>query len=113
MSTPFKTLANATEFNEITRAEEAVLVYFSHEQCNVCKVLKPKIDALIKTNFPNIKTYYADTKNAPDIAGQAGIFAVPSIVVFFAGREYIRKSRNIGIGELAELIDRQYSMLFS
>ena len=55
---------------------------------------------------------YADTVRFPEIAGQNSIFAVPTIVAFLGGKEYFRRSRNIGLGELNELIERPYSMMF-
>jgi hypothetical protein len=38
---------------------------------------------------------------------------VPTILVFIEGKEFIRKSRNIGIEELGDLIARPYTLLFS
>jgi thioredoxin-like negative regulator of GroEL len=55
---------------------------------------------------------YADTVKSPEIAGQNRVFAVPTIIVFMAGRESFRRSRNIGVSELAELIERHYQMMF-
>ncbi len=107
-----KNLKNIEEFNSILEKEDAVLIYFSHEQCNVCKVIKPKIAEMLDKNFPKMKMVYADTVNAPEIAGQNNVFAVPSIVCFFIGRETFRKSRNIGIDELAQKIKRPYDMVF-
>lgn len=100
------------ELDKILIENDAVLVYFSHEHCNVCKVLKPKVAELLANNFPLMKMYYADTVIHPGISAQYSIFAVPTILVFFAGRESFRRSRNIGIKELQELIERPYSMIF-
>ncbi len=97
---------------EITSKYDAVLVYFSHEQCSVCKVLKPKIVDLTLREFPEMKICYIDTKINPEISAQFSIFAAPTILVFFAGKESIRKSRNIGIDELRDLIKRPYDMIF-
>ena len=88
------------------------MVYFSHEQCNVCKVIKPNIAEMLGEDFPKMKLVYVDTVKAPEIAGQNSVFAVPSIVCFFVGRETFRKSRNIGIDELAQKIKRPYNMVF-
>lgn len=101
------------EFELAKRKEEGLLVYFSHEACNVCKVLKPKVKDMLDKEFPNMKMTYADTVITPEIAGQNGIFTVPTILVFFDGREYIRKSRNIGLEELKREIQRPYEMMFS
>ncbi|NPA68976.1 MAG: thioredoxin family protein [Chlorobi bacterium] len=109
----YSAVSSLEEFNSILEKEDAVLFYFSHEQCNVCKVLKPKVAELLRDNFPEMKMYYADTVLNPDIAGQNKIFAVPTVVAFFGGREGFRRSRNIGINELAGLIERPYNLIFS
>ncbi len=107
-----KTVEKLEEFNHILETDDAVLFYFSHAECNVCKVLKPKVQELVQHEFPNMSMYYADTVLAPEIAGQNSVFAVPTILAFFGGREYIRKSRNIGLLELAQEIERPYEMVF-
>ncbi len=108
----YSTIKNLELFNDVLQKEDAVLIYFSHEQCNVCKVLKPKIADLLKNHFPKMKMYYADTVLTPEIAGQNKIFAVPTVVCFFGGRETFRKSRSIGLNELGEQIERPYNMIF-
>ena len=92
------------EFNELIEIKEAVLFYFSHEQCNVCKVLKPKVEELIEEYFPKIELFYCDTVKYPEIAAQNSIFAVPTLKVYFAGRETIKKSRNLGIEEILSIL---------
>lgn len=108
----FKTLENYQEYLDIIENKGAVLFYFSHVKCNVCKVLKPKIEQLVKDNFPKIELYYCDTVDLPEVAAQNSIFAVPALLVFFGGRESFRKSRNIGIEELAQYLERPYDMIF-
>ncbi len=104
---------NIAEFNDIVETQEASLFYFSHEACNVCKVLKPKLLELTSKDFPEIKSYYVDVKTYPEIAGQNSIFAVPTIIIYFNKNEYIRKSRNISIMELKNELQRPYSAMFS
>ncbi|HHH53652.1 MAG TPA: thioredoxin [Bacteroidetes bacterium] len=98
--------------NETINKENGVLVYFSHESCNVCKVLKPKVADLVKEKFPKLKMVYSDTVKIPEAAGQNRIFAVPTILVFLEGREYIRASRNISVDDLERQIERPYNMMF-
>ncbi|NOR74994.1 MAG: thioredoxin [Draconibacterium sp.] len=101
------------EFLVLKEKEPALLGYFSTEACNVCKVLKPKVEELIESNFPKIKLAYIKSDKLPELAAQNQVFAAPTILVFIEGREYIRKSRNIGISELQREIERPYSMMFS
>jgi len=101
------------EFLKLKEEEPALLGYFSTEACNVCKVLKPKVAELIAAEFPKIKLAYIKSDKLPEVAAQNQVFAAPTILVFLDGREYIRKSRNIGISELQHEIERPYSMMFS
>ena len=101
------------EFLKMKEEETALLGYFSTDACNVCKVLKPKVAELLQTKFPKMKMAYIKSDVLPEVAAQHQVFAAPTILVFFEGREYIRKSRNIGVGELQGEIERPYSMLFS
>ena len=101
------------EFQDITKNNPGVLVYFSHEKCNVCKVLKPKILNMLTEYFPKIKMYYSDTELFPEIAAQNSIFTVPTIVIYFDNKEFIRKSRNIGVDELKKELERPYNLMFN
>ncbi len=100
------------ELDKHISKEDAVMLYFSHESCNVCKVLKPKVVSLLEEEFPKIKMIYIDTVKYPEIPAQKSIFAVPSINVYFAGREYFRWSRNISIQQIRKELSRPYQMMF-
>lgn len=91
----------------------AVCFYLSTPECNVCKVLKPKVIEMLEKDFPKIDFHYVDLNEAKEIAGQLSVFTVPTILVFFDGKEMIRASRNIHIDELREQINRYYQMIFS
>ena len=92
---------------------EAALLYFSTQACNVCKVLKPKVAQLLEDRFPKIRMFYVDTERVPEASGQFSVFAAPTLAVFFDGREFVRRSRNVGIEELAQQIERPYELMFS
>jgi thioredoxin-like negative regulator of GroEL len=108
----FSEIQSFDEFLKLKGEEPALLAYFSTENCNICKVLKPKVAELIQTEFPKIKLIYIKSDILPEVAAQNQVFAAPTILVFFEGKEYIRKSRNIGVGELQHEIERPYSMMF-
>ena len=107
------TIESIEQYNEVIEKKDGVLFYFSHEQCNVCKVLKPKIDELLTSKFPEMEMYYCDTNKLTELSAQNSIFAVPTILAYFTGRETIRKSRNVGLQELEDLILRPYGMVFN
>lgn len=107
-----ETVTSYQEFEQLLENQDAVLAYFSTDACNVCKVLKPKVYEMITESFPQMKMVYVQSDKQPELAAQNRVFAAPTVVVFFAGRETIRKSRAFGIEELKAEIQRPYSMLF-
>ena len=100
------------EFQQQVREEPALLYYISHESCNVCKVLKPKIIALLSEHFPKMNMYYIDAKQTPEISAQLSVFAVPTIIVYFDRKEFFRFSRNISLAELEEKLQKTYNLMF-
>lgn len=108
----FTEIKSFDQFLKLLSSEQALLAYFSTDACNVCKVLKPKVAELIEEVFPEIEMVYVKSDHLPEVAAQNRVFTAPTILVFFEGREYIRKSRNIGILELQREIERPYSMIF-
>ena len=63
-------------------------------------------------DFPKISFCYINLNEAKEISGQLSIFSVPTVLVYFEGKETIRASRNMHIEELREQIDRYYKMIF-
>ncbi len=107
-----ETIKSLQEFEQLLEEQDAVLAYFSTEICSVCKVLKPKVIEMIAESFPKMKMVFVESDQLPEVAAQNRVFAAPTIVVFFAGRETIRKSRAFGIDELKAEISRPYSLMF-
>jgi thioredoxin 1 len=98
-------------FLEITKSNQAVCFYLSTPECSVCKVLKPKVIEMLKDDFPKIHFCYVDLNEAKEIRGQLSVFSVPTILVYFEGKETIRTSRNVHLEELREQVDRYYKMI--
>lgn len=100
-------------FTDFLKSHPAVLAYFSTVECNVCKVLKPKVEEMVSNDFPEIRLIYVEINQVPEVAAQNRIFAVPTLVVYFEGREFFRKSRSFGINELFNDLERPYGLMFS
>ncbi|MEN8157786.1 MAG: thioredoxin family protein [Bacteroidota bacterium] len=103
---------NIDALNRMIDQEQGLLLYFSNDSCNVCKVLKPKVAELLKEKFPKIRFGYIDTDKSPVLAGQYRVFTIPTILLFFEGKEQARFSRNIALFQLEEAISKPYSIIF-
>ncbi len=91
---------------------QGLLVYFKNDFCGPCVALRPKVSELISTEFPNMEMVIVDSFKNPSLAGQYNVFGNPTLLVFFEGREYIRKSKYISMPELQGEIERYYNMVF-
>ncbi|MBW8324511.1 MAG: thioredoxin family protein [Prolixibacteraceae bacterium] len=107
-----ETIHSIQEFDQVLLENDVVLAYFSTEICSVCKVLKPKVIELISEAFPQVKMVFIESDKLPELAAQNRVFAAPTVIIFFAGRETIRKSRAFGVDELKSEIQRPYSLMF-
>jgi thioredoxin-like negative regulator of GroEL len=103
---------NLQTITQFVQNNPAVLLYFSTMSCNVGEALEPKVKDLINTNFPKIKYLAIDLNFSPEVAAAFTAFVEPTVIVFFDGKETIRKSRNIGIYELQQAIERPYKLIF-
>ena len=106
------TINNLEELEKVRRENTAVLIYVSTKNCNVCKVLKPKLKEFLSVEFPEIKFYYLDAEENKVAAAQLSVFAVPTILLYFEGNEFLRKSRSFSVELLGDEIDRPYNLLF-
>jgi len=109
----FEDVRNSEELALLVRNSSAVLLYFSTDECNVCKVLKPKIEQLIVSNFPQIKLVYININTTPEIAASYHVFTAPTMLILFENKELLRKGRSFGIYELGDELARPYQLLFS
>ena len=107
-----KQITSLDELQNSIATNLAVLVYFNTLSCNVGEALFPKVEKLLKKDFPKIKIFIVDLNFSPEISAGYSAFVEPTILVFFDGKETIRKSRNIGIYELEDAIKRPYELIF-
>ncbi|MBN2790011.1 MAG: thioredoxin family protein [Candidatus Delongbacteria bacterium] len=98
------------DFNNIVSDKIVTVAYFSHDECNVCKVLKPKVKELVE-KYNDFKFVFVNTKESEEICGQYTVFTVPSVIVFVEGKESKRFSRNFAMTELEELLERYFNLI--
>ncbi len=98
------------ELHEMLKKHPLTLLYFSTPTCNVCKVLRPKVEQLLETE-PPWHFQYMNTEESMEVAGQHLIFAVPTLLLMAEGREVARLSRHFGMQDLEAPV-RRYAQLF-
>ncbi len=105
-------LHSASVYTQFLRQQRAAAVYFSGPDCAVCHVLKPKVFAALGRDFPRLALAEVDSAAAPEVAAQCGVFAVPTLIVYFEGEELVRKVRNFSPAQLADELQRPYALFF-
>ncbi len=101
------------EIEKIINEEDGVLLYFSTSMCNVCEVLRPKVEEEFKKNFPKIEQIFINAANATKIAAHYQVFSAPTILIYLQAKEFARESRNVSISQLIEKIRRPYEIMYS
>ena len=100
------------EANEFLRENPAVLVFFSDESCNVGDALSPKLQDMMKENFPEMNFLEINVQMLPEARGYYNVFVIPTVLVYFDGRETIRQARHISVPKMAKDINRVYEIMF-
>lgn len=92
-------------------SKEPILIYFSGENCSVCKVLKPKIESEITKNFTRFKLYEVKTDIYKEITSEFTVFSIPTIIVYFDSKEFKRYGRNMSVPLFIEELKRPYDLM--
>ena len=105
--TAFKNLTSLEEVNNFIEENELAFLYFTTPNCSVCHGLKPQIEAML-AKYPKINSREIDASLVPEAAGQFSVFTAPVLLLFVAGREYIREARIVQTQKLDDNINRIY-----
>ncbi len=101
------------DLENVLKNNDAVMVYFSGKDCGVCHALKPKVETLFTDKFPKIKQVYISSEEFRDTAAQFQVLSIPTVIVFFDKKEFIRQSRLISLQDLESKISRTYDLFFN
>jgi thioredoxin 1 len=103
---------NIENFEAMINEKEGFMIYFYQEQCGVCRMLLPKVKNLIENQFPKIELKVLNAEKNRELAAQLRMLTVPGIILFFAGKEFLRSNGLITMNELESRIQRPYKMIF-
>ena len=92
-------------------SKEPTLIYFSGENCSVCKVLKPKIEEEIKREFPKMKIFEVQTDLHREITAHFMVFSIPTTIIYFDSKEFKRYGRNMSVPLFIEELKRPYNLI--
>ena len=108
-----KQIQNLNELKEYINTGLPVLIYFSGENCSVCKDLQPKIQNKISENFDKMKIYEVQSELHKEIASHFTVFSIPTTLVFFDKKEFMRVGRNMSLANFINKIQRVYKIFYN
>ena len=91
----------------------AIMLYFSAPTCNVCHALKPKLVDALTSQFDAFEIISIDISEDAVVAAHFNVFAIPTVLVFLGGQEFLRKSRHMSVDEVIAQIRRPYDIMMS
>lgn len=103
---------NPAALDELLARTDGLVLSFTESACRVGEAVQPKLEARLAAEFPRLSLVVLQRDAAPELAAHLGVFVVPTVIVFFAGRESSRFVRTFAIDQVAEAIARPYAMLF-
>ena len=106
-----KQIEKLEELQNSINTGEPVLVYFSGENCSVCKVLKPKIEEEVKKAFSQFELFEVKTDFDKELTAHFMIFSIPTTLIFFDSKEFKRYGRNMSVPLFIEEIKRPYDLM--
>jgi thioredoxin-like negative regulator of GroEL len=104
-------VTNLTQLQSKIDSGNPVLVYFSGENCSVCKVLKPKIEEEVEKAFPKFELFEIKTDLDRELTANFMIFSIPTTLIFFDSKEFKRYGRNMSVPLFIEELKRPYNLM--
>jgi thioredoxin-like negative regulator of GroEL len=91
---------------------EAVMVLFTEASCQVADAVEPRLERMARERFPQLHFTVVSRNDSPELTAQWNVFAFPTVITFFQGKEHSRFVRAFSLEVVAESIARPYELLF-
>jgi hypothetical protein len=92
-------------YNQVVKSisENSAVIIAKTQGCNVCMPVTLRLSEMMN-DYPTIPLYEVYIEDVPEFRGQHLVFTVPTIIVFFEGKEVHRESRFINWENLDSLL---------
>jgi thioredoxin-like negative regulator of GroEL len=88
----------------------AVFILFGGKNCNVCHALRPQLENMLESHYPDITSAYIDCEVSPEICAQHSVFTLPVVQFYIEGRKVTEFARSFSIEQLRQSMNRSYTM---
>ncbi|MDH5424143.1 MAG: thioredoxin family protein [Gammaproteobacteria bacterium] len=92
------------------KSNSAVFILFGGSHCSICQSIRPLLVSMLEQQFPDMTAVYVDCEKSPDICAQHSVFSLPVVQAYIEGMKIAEEVRAFGIKQLAQTIERPYSM---
>jgi len=90
---------------EVVKAQLPVLVDFWASWCGPCRMMSPVLEKAAQTYEGKVKIVKLNVDDSPQTAGQFGITAIPTMILFKGGQESARQTGFLPEDALSRFID--------
>ena len=87
----------------LSTAQKLVLVDFNAVWCGPCKILKPRIQRLLKKRGEKVELYEIDVDKNSALANKMNVKGIPLLILYKGGKEVWR---TMGLAEEKDLMDK-------
>ncbi|MBE0650555.1 MAG: thioredoxin [Bacteroidales bacterium] len=95
-----------SKFNEIINADQPVLIDFSAEWCQPCKMMPPILKHVKQQFGDKIRILKVDVDKNPEISRKWAIQNVPTLMIFRKGEMKFRQAGVIPAQQLSDVVKR-------
>ncbi len=93
-------------FKDLIKSKTPVIVDFSAEWCQPCKIQKPILQRLAKEEAGKIKIITIDVDRNQAISQKYKIMSVPTLAIFKNGEVLYRQAGVHQLNQLKQLVDK-------
>ncbi|MCK5856404.1 MAG: thioredoxin [Bacteroidales bacterium] len=93
-----------SKFSEIINGETAVLIDFSAEWCQPCKMMPPILKEVSKQLGDKVRIIKVDVDKNQAIAQKWGIQSVPTMMIFKNGKQVFRQAGVLQAPQLIQIL---------
>ena len=98
---------NQTLFERhISRNDIPILVDFWAEWCGPCKMMAPHFESAASLLEPKVRLVKVNTETEPALAARYTIQSIPTLILFFHGKEVARSAGAMGAQDMVRWVNQ-------
>lgn len=96
-------IKSINQFQELIK-DNFVIIQAKSYNCSICTSVSNQLENLL-SNYPSFSHHQIYIEDVLEFSGQYLVFTVPTIILFFNGKEILRESRFINFNNIKKLLE--------